>query len=364
MTFAAIARRGLFAPLAFTAACASHRPPADFAPDPGLLRQIKEIRIITATTACPGQSFAASYSAVLNDGTAIPFATRYDKDHPPRLHVIFLERTSTEADPLEGGGWAAPRDPTIGVNSGYRLRAVLRDKPAVTGSVTVAPDYSCQPHAFTFSGRSGSAGAPGGDGPDVTVRLALGRSRYYDRLIIASFEVGEAPPYYVFADAATVPPRDWLIIKSAGGRGGNGRAGRAGVKGADGTAGCPGSAGGAGGNGESGDDGGAGGRGGRVTIIAPVEDPFLSGLVDADSPGGKGGDAGAAGAAGAGGNGGAASGGAQCAAGPAGPPGRAGNPGRAGTAGYDGPRPRVITVPARDVFGPNVPPEIADLLRR
>ena len=65
------------------AACGSNRPPEDFAPDPGLLTQIRELRMVTPPRACPGQALSATYSAIMNDGTAIPFATRYDRDHPP-----------------------------------------------------------------------------------------------------------------------------------------------------------------------------------------------------------------------------------------------------------------------------------------
>lgn len=349
--------------LAFTVSACSHRPPADFAPDPGLVAQIRAIRIRTTPHACPGQAFAASYTAILNDGTAIPFETRYDRKHPPRLHVVFLERSSPDADPLQDGGWAAPSDPLVGVRTGYRLRALLRHKPDVMADTTVAPEYSCLPRGLVFSGRSGAAGGPGGDGPDITVRLAIVRSPFYERLLIAGIEVGEAPPFFVLADANSVPPRDWLVIKSAGGRGGNGRTGRAGAKGADGTGGCPGSSGGAGGNGEDGDDGGAGGRGGRITIMAPAEEPFLAGLIDAQSPAGPGGEPGRGGAAGAGGKGGAATRD-PCATGADGAAGRPGRDGRRGAGGYEGPRPRVLTVPMRDIFGPNLPPGLAELLGR
>ena len=352
------------ASIVVAAACGSNRPPADFAPDPGLLTQIRELRMVTPPSACPGQALAATYSAIMNDGTAIPFATRYDRDRPPRLHVMFLERSSPEADALEGGAWLTPRDPLIGAETGYRLRAVLTYKPDLEVRETVPPDYACLPHAFSFSGRTGGTGGePGGDGPDVTVRLALARSPFYERLIVAAVEVGEAPPFFVLADAAAVPPREWLVLKSSGGRGGSGRTGRNGAKGADGTAGCPGSAGATGGDAEAGDDGGTGGRGGRITIIAPTEDPFLSGLVDAQTPGGEAGAAGRGGAGGAGGKGGAASRD-GCAAGPDGTPGRAGAAGRVGREGTAGPRPRVITVAAKDVFGQNLPPELAALLRR
>src|SRR6266571_9300536 len=66
----------------------SHAPPADFAPDPGLVAQIRDIRIVTTQDrACPGGWIQASYEAVLADGSRVPFARSYDKKHPPRLHV-------------------------------------------------------------------------------------------------------------------------------------------------------------------------------------------------------------------------------------------------------------------------------------
>jgi len=88
--------------VALIAAACSHGPPPDFAPDPGLVEQIREIRMATSTTACPGETFAAYYTAVLNDGALVSFDTRYDKNHPPRLHVSFLDRVSEEATPPRG----------------------------------------------------------------------------------------------------------------------------------------------------------------------------------------------------------------------------------------------------------------------
>ncbi len=73
------------AALVITAACGPKRPPPSFAPDPGLVSQIRELRMSTNATACPGESFGAAYTAVLNDGSLVPFETRYDQDHPPRL---------------------------------------------------------------------------------------------------------------------------------------------------------------------------------------------------------------------------------------------------------------------------------------
>lgn len=362
------------AALALAGAC-SHRPPADFAPDPGLVARIRTIEMRAPASACPGYSFPVSYTAVLDNGARIPFESRYDRKHPPRLHVVFLERTSDEATPLEDGGWRAERDPLYTTQTGFRLHVALRANPAIADSVTLAPTYDCLPHVFRFSGHSGSSGrsgtpgGDGGDGPDVTVRLGLGHSRFYERLIVASIEVGEAPPFYVLADPDRVPPRDWLVVESRGGPGGRG------ANGANGSAGkaapngkCPGQDGEPGANGRRGGRGGDGGRGGHITIIAPSENPFLAGLVDPRAPGGEAGRAGSGGKGGAGGAGGKGgtdpSDGRRCPDGQRGGEGQAGSSGVRGRAGVDGPRPTVITVPGRDAFGNVIAPEVRELIER
>ncbi len=104
---------------------------------------------------------SAAYTAVLNDGSLVPFETRYDKDNPPRLHVVFLTRWSNEATPLEGGGWSAWRDPLATAITGFRLSVSLKAKPAIATSTVVAPDYTCLQHAFGF--RGAGAGASAGD---------------------------------------------------------------------------------------------------------------------------------------------------------------------------------------------------------
>src|SRR5687768_9869871 len=159
------------------AACGPKGPPPTFAPEPGLVEQIRELRMSTSTRACPGETFGAVYTAVLNDGSLVPFETRYDKDHPPRLHVVFLNRWSEDATALEGGGWSALRDPLATAITGFRLNASLKAKPSVTTSTVLAPDYSCLQHSFGFRG----AGA-GASGPQVTVRLGILQSPFYDRL--------------------------------------------------------------------------------------------------------------------------------------------------------------------------------------
>jgi len=351
--------------VALTAAC-SHGPPPDFAPDPGLVSRIRSLEMHAPSTACPGHSFPMSYTAVLNDGSRIPFESRYDRKHPPRLHVVFLERTSDEATPLQDGGWTAERDPLYTAQTGFHLRAALLANPAIADSVTLEPTYDCLSHVFRFSGRSGSRRRDGGDGPDVTVRLAQGHSRFYDRLLIVGISVGEAPPFYLLADPDRVPPRDWLIVESSGGSGGkgeNGDAGKKGVAGNDGK--CPGEDGGPGGDGQDGSRGGDGGRGGRITIIAPAENPFFAGLVDARTPGGEAGEGGSGGAAGPGGTagkGGSTESGRKCADGRQGQAGRPGKAGNHGRPGVDGPRPTVVTVPSPDVFGSVIPPELRELL--
>lgn len=204
---------------ALQAAACSHPPPADFAPDPGLVAQIRAIRIIVGLGgACPGATIPATYEAVLADGTPVPFARSYDKNHPPRLHVVFLDRESPDAVPRADGDWVTERDPLATVSTGFRLTATLRAKPSVVSTVVVPPDYGCMPHRFAFSGApGGAAGLDGGDGPDVTIRLAMLRSLFSYKLYVAAIQVGAARPFYVLRDANSAPPTDWLVVQSQGG---------------------------------------------------------------------------------------------------------------------------------------------------
>src|SRR3989441_4032688 len=126
--------------------------------------------------------------------------------------------------------------------TGFRLTATFRAKPSATASTVVAPDYSCLPHTFGFRG----AGA-GASGPQVTVRLGILQSPFYDRLLVAGIEVEDAPPYYVLANARAVPPSDWLVISAQGARGSRGADGAAGIARAAGERGWPRRARGAGG---------------------------------------------------------------------------------------------------------------------
>ena len=230
----------------------SHAPPADFAPDPGLIAQVRDLRIVTTQDrACPGGWIQASYEAVLADGSRVPFARTYDKKHPPRLHVVFLERSSPDAVSRESGDWVTNANPLWTAASGFRLTATLSAKPAVQQTVVIPPEYSCMGHGFQFGGEPGGAAQAGGNGPDVTVRLAILRSPFYDKLIVAAVEVGYSQPYYVFADGNSIPPANWLWVESRGGRGGPGTPGQNGGDGAAGQGGCPPQPGGPGGSGGS-----------------------------------------------------------------------------------------------------------------
>jgi len=352
----------------FVVAACSHKPPEDFAPDPGLVAQIRDIRIATLPQrACPGAVLQAHYEAVLTDGSRVPFARSYDKKRPPRLHVVFLERSSPDAVSQQDGDWVTNANPLWTAVSGFRLSAELKARPAVRNAVVVPPDYSCTAHSFAFSGEPGGPAQAGGNGPDVTVRLAILRSPFYDRLLVASIEVGLAPPFHVLADGSTIPPANWLVVESRGGRGGTGASGQAGTDGAGGQAGCPPQPGGPGGNGGNGGGGGAGGRGGRISIIVSSDNPFLAGLVDARGPGGVGGPGGPGGVGGKGGKGGKGTAGSdtpRCPDAADGPAGQKGNAGAAGRPGNPGPPPQIVTLPTPDVFGPHRPPELAALIEQ
>src|SRR3989454_1256 len=236
----------------------SHAPPPDFAPDPGLVAQIRDIRIVTGyARACPGATIPATYEAVLADGSRVPFSRSYDKKHPPRLHVVFLDRESPEAVSQQDGDWVTERDPLATVSTGFRLTATLRANARLTNPVVIPPDSRCMPHTFAFSGEPGGPGEAGDNGPDATVRLAVLRSPFYDKLFVAGIQVGLAPPFYVLQDASAIPPADWLVLESRGGRGGTGVAGTKGTDGSAGAAGCPAQPGAPGGNGGNGGPGGS-----------------------------------------------------------------------------------------------------------
>jgi hypothetical protein len=347
------------------AAACSRGPPPDLAPDPALVARISEIRIQPAAQqVCPGRALGARYLAILDDDTSVPFSTSYDRDNPPPLHVIMLARTSPHATPIRNGNWSTSADPLATVVSGFRLHAALKVAPELGDDVVISPVYDCAPNAFGFGGEAGSAGGSGASGPDVTVRMSILASPFHDRLLVTAIEVGVAPPLFALYDADRVPPADWLVIETRGGRGGRGRKGTAGAPGAAGAAGCPGSAGGPGGAGGTGGPGGSGGRGGRITVIAPSDEPFLAGLVDGQSPGGEGGPGGRGGPGGPGGKGGAGEPPVdrRCVAGADGADGPAGAEGPPGADGMPGLRMQVLTVPRAEVFGSRVPRELAQLL--
>lgn len=351
---------------ALAVAACHHGPPENFAPDPGLVARIKDIRIATpVTTACPGEIIPASYYAETDSADVITFATSYDNDHPPRLHVMFLNRVGGAVEPRDDGSWRAWRDPMASALKGFDLDVSLRAKPSLSAHQHIAPEYSCLPHAFALEGRRGRDARSGGDGPDVVIRLGIVTSPYVDRLIVAQISVNDDVPFYVMADATQAPPADWLQIVAAGGKGGDGEGGRRGSKGRDGSPGCPGSPGGAGGAGGNGGPGGPGGRGGRITIYVPESEPFLAGLVDARTPGGHGGDGGHAGEGGAGGKGGAAASpnDRRCAKGADGPKGGDGAPGDDGPHGFPGRRAEIVTLPDSVVFGAAPRPELAEMIR-
>lgn len=353
--------------LALMAACGGG-PPPNFAPDPGLVGQIRELRMTTTyPRACPGGLIQANYEALLADQSLVPFSRTYDKKYPPRLHVVFLERTSPDAVPQEDGDWVASPDPLATVNTGFRLTATMFAKSTITRTLIIPPDYGCMRHSFGFIGEAGAAGQPGNNGPDVTVRLAVLASPFYDKLFVAGIQVGLAPPFYVLGDATNLPPAAWLQIESRGGRGGAGVQGPAGTDGTAGAAGCPAQAGGPGGNGGYGAPGGQGGRGGRISVIVPIDNPLLAGLVDAHSPGGSGGPGGPGGAGGrggAGGKGGTDASNRRCADASDGSPGQTGPGGPTGAEGGGGPRSVVVSAPMKDLFGVQLPPGLGSLLER
>jgi hypothetical protein len=351
--------------LLITATACSKKPPPDYAPDPGLVSQIREIRILPRVAAvCPGRTIQVDYHAVLADGRVIAFARKYDDDDPPPLHVIFLRRTSPEAVSQEDGDWNTAPAALVSAMHGFRLSVELRADPALSASAVVPPEYSCLRHAYRFDGRAGARGEPGFPGPDVLVRLGELSSPFYERLLVVAIEVGDAPPFYLLQDPLAVSPSDWLRIDSRGGRGGRGEKGAGGARGRQGAAGCPGTQGGPGGRGGPGGPGGPGGSGGHVTVMVPGELPYLAGVVEARSPGGQGGSGGPGGDGGRGGEGGegVTVSGRRCAGGPTGEPGPRGETGPEGASGQPGPRARVITVSAADVFGRPVPPGLQALL--
>src|SRR6267143_3148957 len=319
----------------------SHAPPRDFAPDPRLITQIREIRIVPQESwACPGVPIHADYEAILADGSSVPFARSYNKKQPPRLHVRFLERKSPDAVARQDGDWVAEPDPLATMSTGFRLTATLRANPSITSTVVLPPTYDCMSRQFAFAGGSGIMGGNGWNGPDVTVRLDIRHSPFYERLYVAAIDVGGARPFSVVGDSSAVGSADWLMVESRGGDGAAGVAGMNGIDGAPGFPGCPGGAGGQGQDGHDGGPGGDGGSGGGITIIVPPARSGLARLVRTASWGGTGGSGGAGGTGGRGGSGGAGlfdANNQPCTSGADGSPGHDGLQGRSGFPGSPGP---------------------------
>lgn len=348
--------------IGFLVGACSSGPPPGFAPDPGLVSRMESIEMAPLNRAlCPGGQVRMDYYAVMDDGTRIPFETRYDEDNPPTLHMVMLNRFSSHATPQGGGSWRASRNPLRTAMTGFELNAFLKVNPSVSGSAVLEPEYSCVQNSFAFSGRNGSRGQAGRNGQDVVVRLGILSSPYVDRLLVAGIEVEQAPPIYVIFDADRVSSADWLRVSARGGRGGRGVPGESGVQGAVGASGCPAGKGASGGAGGVGGSGGTGGRGGRVTVIVSEADRLLAGLVDVDVPGGRGGQGGAGGPGGAGGDGGAATQ-RRCTAGEEGDSGPDGPEGGDGRDGRRGPSMEIIEVSESGVFGNRVPRDLADLI--
>ena len=337
--------------LLLVVAC-SPKPPRDFAPDPGLVGQIRQIRIVPQEAgACPGKRIHADYEAVLADGSHLPFARAYDKKHPPRLHVQFLERQSPYAAARRDGDWEADDNPLATVSTGFRLTATLHANSRITSTVVLPPVYDCVPHQFAFSGASGIAGGSGGNGPDITVRLDVQHSPFYDKLYVAEVQVDAMRARYILGDASAVGPADWLLVESRGGDGGAGQAGMNGIDGTTGAPGCPGQAGGQGTDGTDGGAGGDGGNGGRITIIVPPDQSGMARLVQSASWGGAGGSGGAGGTGGRGGSGGAGlfdANNQPCSSGADGSAGHDGLQGRWGFPGSPGPRTTVASAATKE----------------
>ena len=335
--------RGLFSvnALLLVVAC-SPKAPRDFAPDPGLVAQIRQIRIITQEPgACPGERIHTDYEAILTDGSRVPFARAYDKTHPPRLHVQFLERQSPDAAARRDGDWEADDNPLETASSGFRLTATLHANSTITSTVVLPPVYDCMPHEYAFGGASGIAGGNGGYGPDITVRLEVQHSPFYEKLYVAEVLVEGMRARYVLGDASATGPADWLLVESRGGDGGAGQAGINGIDGTMGFPGCPGQAGGQGTDGTDGGAGGDGGNGGHITIIVPPDQTSMAKLVRSASWGGAGGSGGAGGTGGRGGSGGVGlvdANNQPCSSGADGSPGHNGLQGRSGFPGSPGPR--------------------------
>src|SRR5439155_15768329 len=138
------------------------------------------------------------------------------------------------------------------VATGFHLTATLRADSSITTTLLLPPTYDCMPRRLAFSGSGGIAGQSGQDGPDVTVRLEVQHSPFYEKLFVARIEVGGAKPSYIVGDSESIGRSEWLTVESNGGDGANGIAGPDGSDGFPGPPGCPGQTGGRGQDGSAG----------------------------------------------------------------------------------------------------------------
>src|SRR2546428_13305707 len=83
---------------------------------------------------CPGAVIRTNSGAGVAGGARVPFARSYDKKHPPRLHVVFLDRESADAVSQEDGDWVTNGNALETVTTGFRLSATLRAKPRATNT--------------------------------------------------------------------------------------------------------------------------------------------------------------------------------------------------------------------------------------
>jgi len=277
--------------------------------------------------------------------------------------VIFSTAPAPSRDEQDGD-WVTNADPLLTATTGFRLTATLQAKPSVTNTVSSSGLPLHATHLASplrlGAGRSGRAG------PDATVRLAVLRSPFYDKLFVAGIQVGVAPPFYVLQDANGGAAR-----RLAGDRDAR-RPGGSGVAGAKGTVGLPeppavrrspgrpeGTAATAGRV--------VGGHGGRINVIVPAITRFSRASWRPEAPGDPAARAGPVVRAG---------GAARAAREPqtratvAVPtrwterPDRPGVRARRAARERPGPRTIVVTAPVREIFGVQVPPELGSLLER
>jgi hypothetical protein len=101
------------------------------------VRRVRELRILPSVLrACPSQRIVARYVAVLDSGVL----RQIDPEAPG-----LLDRSGTAAAPRRDGTWATDSEPLESAHTGFRLRAQLRENPAIAAETTVAPAYDCLP---------------------------------------------------------------------------------------------------------------------------------------------------------------------------------------------------------------------------